>query len=169
MKKIKIYIIALIGLSLSSCIKNDNNTYQGPTELEWDADTYNANSVGVTYPIFTKLPGYGRAQISTDPAITRTSGAIKFRVNLVGPQQNTDITVSYIVVSAATTAVAGTHYTTTGTFTIPAHTSFGEVTVNILNPGATSGTKDLVLELVPQAGLIVNANDLDIGIRIAEN
>lgn len=168
MKKITLYIIALVGLTLSSCIKNDRIVYTG-SELEWDAATYNANALGVTYPILTRLPGYGRAALTADPLITRTSGSVKFRVNLVGPQRSTPTTVTYKVLSSVTTAVAGTHYNTSGTFTIPANSSFGEVQVDILNPGATSGSKDLVLELVPPAGMTVNANDKDLGIRIAQN
>jgi len=168
MKKIKLYIIALIGFTLSSCIKNDRIVYTG-SELEWDAATYNANALGVTYPILTRLPGYGRAALTTDPSITRASGSVKFRVNLVGPQRSTPTTVNYVVLSGVTTAVAGTHYNTSGSFTIPANSSFGEVQVDILNPGATSGSKDLVLELVAPAGMTVNANDKDLGIRIAQN
>jgi hypothetical protein len=168
MKKIRIYIIALIGLAMSSCIKNDQITYTG-SELEWDAATYNANAVGVTYPILTRVPGFGRAVLTSDPSITRTAGTITFRVNLVGPQSSSPITVTYTVLPGVTTAVSGTHYTTTGTFTIPANSSFGIVTVSILNPGATSGTVDLVLELVPPTGIIVNANDKDLGIRIAQS
>jgi hypothetical protein len=169
MKSIKFYIIAIIGLALSSCIKNDKMSYTGTTQLEWDAATYNANALGVTYPILTRLPGYGRAVLNSDPAITRASGSVKFRVNLVGAQRSTPTTVTYTVLSGVTTAVAGTHYNTSGTFTIPANSSFGEVQVDILNPGATSGSVDLVLELVPPAGMIVNANDKDLGIRIAQN
>lgn len=169
MKKIKLYIIALIGLSLGSCMKDDRIVYTGITQLEWDAATYNANAAGVTYPILTRVPGYGRAVVTSDPALTRTSGSVKFRVNLVGPQLSTPLTVNYIILSSVTTAVAGTHYNTTGSFTIPANSSFGEVQVDILNPGATSGTKDLVLELVPPANMAVNANDKDLGIRIAQN
>lgn len=168
MKKIKIYIIALVALTISSCIKEGNIVYNG-IELEWDAATYNANAAGVTYPILTRVAGYGRAVVTTDPTITRTSGSIKFRVNLVGAQRSSPITVNYTVLSSVTTAVAGTHYNTSGTFTIPANSSFGEVQVDILNPGATSGMTDLVLELVPTSDIKISANDKDLGIRIAQN
>jgi hypothetical protein len=188
MKKINIYIIALIGigLSLSSCIKNDVTTFSGPTQLEWDAASYNANGsisvfnangtvaskTPVLYPVLTGVPGFGRALINaSDPAITRASGAITFRVNLIGPQQNADYTGTYTILSAST-AVSGTQYTTTGTFTIPAHSSFGMVTVNILNPGAAvlpaPPTVYLVMQIAASGGVGVSVNYNTLGISISE-
>lgn len=168
MKKIFLSIITIATLMISSCIKNDKIVYTD-SELEWDAATYNANAAGVLYPILTRVAGYGRAVVTSDPTITRTSGSIKFRVNLVGAQRSTPTTINYVILNSVTTAVAGTHFNTSGSFIIPANSSFGEVQVNVINPGVTSSSKDLVLELVPTSNIKVSANDKDLGIRIAQN
>lgn len=170
MKYIKYYtvILALLVSGLTSCIKEEYTTLQG-SFVEFDAATYNANAAGLTYPILTRFVRYGEASNNADPALTRTSGLIKFRINLVGPQRSTATTVTYQVVPTATTAVPGTHFTTSGTVTIPANSSFGEVEVQILNPGATTGSKDLVLVLIGSSDLPPSENDKSLGIRIAQN
>lgn len=177
MKKIQLYIIALLAITFSSCIKDDKVTFQ-ETVFEWDASAYNANAAGVTYPILTRVPGYGRATVTTDPTITRASGAIKFRINLVGAQRSTPTTVNYRVVSLTPNtstpniqpAVQGTHFTTSGTVTIPANSSFGEVEVQILNPGVSSTiSRDVVLEIVASDDIKPSENDKFLGIRISQS
>jgi hypothetical protein len=168
MNKVKILIVALFTIVLASCSKNEPILFTD-TLVEWDASAYNANGAGVLYPILTRVPGYGRAAITTDPLITRTSGTIKLRVNLVGAQRSTATEMTYQIVPELTTAVSGTHYTTTGKVTIQANTNFGEVEIIILNPGATTtGPKDLVLELI--AGAVKpSENEKRIALRIAQS
>lgn len=171
MKHIKYYSIVLIVLvmGLSSCIKEKPVLLQR-FFVEFDAATYNANAAGRTYPILTRLVRYGEPINNADPLLTRTSGLVKFRINLVGPQRSTPTTITYIVVAAGTTAVAGTHFTTTGTTIIPANSSFGEVEIQILNPGATTtGPRVLVLELIGAADLPASENEKQLGISIAQN
>ncbi|WP_131537845.1 DUF4843 domain-containing protein [Pedobacter nototheniae] len=169
MKNIKIYLILFTGLILASCNKNKDYLFTD-TLVEWDASAYNANASGLTYPILTRMPGYGRAAISTDPTITRSSGTVTFRVNLVGAQRSTDTNISYVV-NSASTAIAGTHYVApSGTFTIPANSSFGYVTITILNPGAsTAGAKTLILDLTGNAEISPSANEKTLGFSIAQN
>ena len=169
MKYIKYYtiILALLVTSLTSCVKDEKVVLKG-SFVEFDAATYNANAAGVTYPILTRLVRYGEAQNNADPLLTRTSGSVKFRINLVGAQRSTATTVTYQVVATGTTAVSGTHFTTTGTTTIPANSSFGEVEVQILNPGSTTTSRDLVLELIGAADLPPSANEKSLGIRITQ-
>ncbi|MXV15390.1 DUF4843 domain-containing protein [Hufsiella ginkgonis] len=169
MNKIKYLLGIVILLFSSSCIKNDEITVQS-TVIEWDAATYNANSAGLLYPLLTRYTGYGRATVTTDPLLTRTSGTVKLRVNLVGPQRSTATEISYSVQAAGTTAVSGTHFTTTGKATIPANSSFAEVEVVILNPGAsTGGAKTLALELLPSGDIKPSENEKYIGLSIAQN
>jgi hypothetical protein len=170
MKYIKYYtiVLAVLVTSLSSCIK-ENPVILERFFVEFDAATYNANAAGQTYPILTRLVRYGEAQNNADPVLTRTSGLVKFRINLVGPQRATATTITYQVVATGTTAVSGTHFTTTGTTTIPANSSFGEIEVTILNPGAATGSRDLILELGGAADLPPSENDKRLGIRIAQN
>ena len=170
MKYIKYYtiVLALLVTSFCSCIKDEPILLQS-SFVEFDAATYNVNAAGLTYPIITRLVRYGEASNNADPLLTRSSGLVKFRINLVGAQRTTATTVTYQVVATGTTAVAGTHFTTTGTTIIPANSSFGEVEVQILNPGATTGSRDIVLQLIGAADLPPSENEKSLGIRIAQN
>jgi len=171
MKKIIFYLFLFSIAGISGCIKNDLVTWQG-SQVEFDAATWNANSAGVTYPIVTRVPVYGGAiSTSNSPVLlTRTTGSFQLRVNLVGAQRSSDATFTYHVVTGESTAVQGTHYATfSGTGTIPANTSFGYITINILDPGATSGSKILVLGLTDNENFKANTNYAKIGLSIAQN
>jgi hypothetical protein len=192
MKIIKLYILLFLsGLTLFSCKKLEETRYyyKGQPQIEFDATGFNAVLTGRTYPMLTRVPGYGRPVIATanaatgvvaDPLLTRTSGTVKFRVNLMTAPMPTDQVISYRVVATekdasgadvtVTTAVSGTHYTTGNTFVIPANSSFGEVTVQILDPGPTAGaTRDLVLELLGNSEITASASLRKLGLRIAQN
>jgi hypothetical protein len=186
MRNIRLYIIGLVMLAAaSSCIKNEEITLKdSDAMLEFDASANNANAAGVDYPVLTRVPGYGRPVLSApltvtigsltntipaDPQITRTSGIVKFRVNLVSRQRSVPIEVNYIVYPAGTTAVSGVHYTVSGKAIIPANSSFAEIEVNILDPGASSESKVLVLELMESGGIKPSFYDKRLGIRISQS
>ena len=149
MNKLKIsFLILLASLSLVGCVKNEERIWTGAV-VEFDATTWNANAVGVNYPILTRVPAVGRPISTAEPVLNKNIGTVKIRVNLVGPQRTSDTEVTYQVLTANTTAVAGTHYAALpGKLTIPANTSYGEITLQVI---ATPGTPppssvDLVLE-----------------------
>ncbi|MFM1968837.1 MAG: hypothetical protein RL152_214, partial [Bacteroidota bacterium] len=78
-------------------------------------------------------------------------GIKKFRVNLVGQQLPTETEVYVIHNNVTSTAVAGTHYRSyTPVVKIPANSSFGEVEVEILNPGVAGAAR--TLELILSSG-----------------
>lgn len=180
-KKYNLFLILLLIGSLSSCLKDNEIKYEG-NFVEMDAAVYTANSAGQTYPIITRLPQYGQPIISAniaatatqpailaDPLITRASGTIKFRVNLVGRQKSTATVIGYTIFATGTTAVSGTHYTTGSTISIPANSSYGEIEVQILNTGTSSTTvRDLVLELTGASDLPPSENEKRVGIRISQ-
>jgi hypothetical protein len=62
------------------------------------------------------------------------------RVNLVGPQRGTAITVNFAI-DATSTAVAGTHYNliTTNSVTIPANSSFGFIYFDVIDDNILPG------------------------------
>ncbi len=182
MKKLALSTIVFAAalFTMVGCIKQDDFIFKG-LQVEFDAASWNARGAGVEWPVLTRVPAYGmpvlNAPITTvspaipaDPLITRTSGTIRFRVNLIGAQQATAQTINYSAIAASSTAVAGTHYTIPGTLTIPANSSFGEAIVNILNPGVSSTTtRSLVLEVTGNStiqpavqlnkiGLVINQN-----------
>jgi len=173
MKKIKILFLALIAITATSCIKNDPILITETTDavLEWDAATYNSKAAGVNYPLLTRLPGFGRAvSTSVDPVITRASGTVKLRINLVGAPRSTPVAIKYGVVTTGTTAVAGTHFNITGTATVAPNTNYADVEVQILNPGVSSTTaRDLILQILDTSELRVNPNYNQIGLRISQN
>ena len=163
-------IIVFLVFTLTGCIKNTLTTYQDTPKVEWDAASWNANAVGVTYPILTRVPTFNAATGTSQPLLTRSSGTIQLRVNLVGAQRSTDLQFAYFVSGAESTAVAGKHYTAlSGNGTIPANSSFGYVSIPILDPGATSGTVDLVLQLSDNTALQASVNYSKLGLRIAQN
>lgn len=170
MKKIIINTMLLFAaiISFSGCIKQENYVIQG-LQVEFDAASWNARSAGVTYPILNRVPPYGMPVSTTDPLISRTSGTIRFRVNLIGAQQSSQQTLNYSVFATGTTAVSGTHFTIPGTIVIPPNSSFGEAVVNIINPGVSSATPvTLVLEVTGN-NLVKPATELNkIGIVISQ-
>jgi hypothetical protein len=163
-------IFLFFSLSLvSSCVKNEDVLYTD-TVVEMDAATWNANSVGVTYPVLTRRPAAGRASTATlDPVLSRTSGTIQLRVNLVGAHRSTDTEVTYEVVTSSTTAVAGTHYAALpGKLVIPSNSSFGVIDISILNPGPSATPVDLVIKLTSGTNAKLNTNYTTVGLRISQ-
>jgi hypothetical protein len=163
----KIVLITAIAVSiiigLTSCIKNEPVLVTGQ-QVEFDATSWNANAAGLTYPILTRVPGYGRVSNTTDSTLRRFSQTIRVRINLVGAQLTIPGTVGYEVtttapitsfvmpatitgqtpsaiseVLAVTNAIAGTHYTTlSGTVNFPVNSSFAFIEIPILRPSATA-------------------------------
>lgn len=171
MKKLSFLFCLLASITFLSCDKlKEDRTIFTDNFVEIDATVLNAPATGKEFPLLVRLPQGGRPVITAqDPLITRTSGKVQLRVNLVAAQRGNAETLTFKVVPAETTAVAGTHYQTSGTLQIPANSSFGFIEVEILNPGATTGTKDLVLELESSASLKANPNYNKVGLRIAQN
>lgn len=173
MERIKfVAIITLIAFGLSSCFE-ENEPLWKETVVEFDAAVNNAKTGTLTYPRLTRVPKFGKSVVSTgtsqDPVITRTSGQIQFRVNLVGAHRPEDTTLGYTVFAGETTAVQGVHYNISGSVVIPANESYGLVTVDILNNGPSATAVDLVLELTGADGVPVSENYKRIGLRIAQN
>ena len=163
--------------SFSSCIKNAPKLLED-TVIEFDATVLNTPATGRTYAILTRVPTYGAAVAAANQTITRGSGTIRFRVNIVGPQTSADRTFTYKVADVATNtaptstllAEAGTHYTTPGSFIIAANSSFGEVVINIVNPGTANATpRVLILELVGNPEVPASVNYKFLGIQISQS
>jgi hypothetical protein len=170
MKKLFILSSLLAIVFLGSCIKNENPVFTNSI-VEFDAAAYNANASGLTYPILTRIPGYSRAASSADPLLSRNNPGIKkFRVNLIGGQFPTATKVFYTVFTG-TTATENVHYKKlSGEVLIPANSSFGELEVEILNPGAnTPATRDLNLQITGgENGITSSVNYRIISLRIAQ-
>ena len=167
MKKIFVPFVLLIIISLSGCIKNTPAT-NSDSKVEMDAATWNANSVGVTYPILSGVPVFGAA--GTGAALSRTLPTFQIRVNMLGAHKSTPTTFNYRVVPGETTAIAGTHYVAlSGTGTMPANSSFGFIDIPLINPGVSSSTPViLVLEVLSNTIVSANANYAKVGFSISQ-
>lgn len=166
----RIYLITLVfsAIFLNGCIKNELITYKD-SKVEFDAAVWNANSAGITYPIMIRVPRHGTATTTAQPTITRTTGTIDLRINLVGAQRSTATSFTYQIVPAESTAVSGTHFAPlSGTGSIPANSSFGLISVQILNPGAGSGSRVLVLQLTDSPDVQASFNYSKVGLSISQ-
>ncbi|RAU83933.1 hypothetical protein [Pontibacter arcticus] len=179
MKKILFALLAFVSLAATSCIENDEIT---PTKefIEIDAATYNSNALGKDYPVLNRKPGEGRQVLTqgttADPLISKSTGIIKLRVNLVARQSDVAQEFTYVVVPNETyttatingeAAVQGTHFKTSGKFTIPANSSFGYIELEILNSVEPLATEKLiVLEIQGNAKYSPNPTDKRVGILI---
>lgn len=170
MKKLVLstFILVAAAFTMVGCIKQDVINIKG-LQVEFDAASWNARGAGVTWPVLNRVTAFGMPVTTADPLITRASGIIRFRVNLIGAQQATAQTINFNVITASSTAVSGTHFTIPGTITIPANSSFGEAVITVLNRGVSSTTPvSLVLEVTGNS-LIKPATELNkIGLVISQ-
>ncbi|MEJ7626748.1 MAG: hypothetical protein WKF35_07795 [Ferruginibacter sp.] len=169
MTKFFFSVLLLSAFFFTGCIKNDP-VLVSDSKVEFDAATFNANAAGLTYPVLTRVPIVGASTPTSQPLITRTTTTpFTLRVNLVGAQRASATDFTYII-NSSSTAIAGTHYTSlSGTGTIPANSSFGFITINIVNPGVSSPNPViLVLELTSNANFAANFNYAKVGISIAQ-
>ncbi|MEN9951710.1 MAG: hypothetical protein RLY85_2462 [Bacteroidota bacterium] len=171
MKRIYTIILGLLTIALmDGCVKNELPVFTDAV-VEFDAASWNANAAGLTYPILTRVAGYGRAANTSDPLLARTNTGIKkFRINLIGQQRSTDTEV-FVILGTGTTAVADKHFKVrTVPVKIPAKSSFGEIEIEILNPGAASATPvDLNLTLSGGTNNVkISENYKTIGLRISQ-
>jgi hypothetical protein len=177
-RTINIFIITFFCLALTACIENEDPTWKGSL-VEFDAAIYHAPALGKTYPIITRVPVYGRAVITScpappngclaDPAITRTTGTVTLFVNLVGKHRPVSEVVNVSIVPGETTATEGVHFTVPTSITIPENSSVAEIPVTILDPGATTGSVVVVLQLDGNSALAPNENYKSVGLSIAQN
>jgi hypothetical protein len=197
MKKFGLYILAAsFVVFLGSCVQNNDTIFTG-SAAELDAATWNANAVGVTYPIFTRIPPFGRAVTSfaPDSILRRFSGTVMIRVNMVGPQSSKDETVGYkifgsplvspldsLVIPATVTGqtpaqvsgkvkvldgLSGIHYASlNGKVTIPAKSSFGFISVSVLNSGSNPDSRFLGIQLDSTGSIKPSPNYNKIGLVI---
>jgi len=131
MKKIFLLYSLAIALISSSCIDQEYPVWKGNLVEFQDAVDRTPLS-GQTYPRIT---------------VANTVGTVNLRVNLVGALKASDEIVLYSVRSEGTTAVSGKDYTATGKLTIPKGSSFGTLTVDVVNTGKIGGSVDLLLQI----------------------
>lgn len=155
-KRLSLLGVMLLVISiLTSCFKDFKDDYMFTHKMvEIDIATWDSNAPGKTYPI-------------TGP-YEKNSGVHTFQVNLIGGQFDTEQTLHVRFVPDETTATEGVHFTLpdNGSFVIPANSSTGELSVELLDFPAESGTHTLVLELIGNDQINVSENYKRLGISI---
>jgi len=142
MKQIKsiIFIIFTLTTVLSSCMKDRENLYDGPTVVEIVPTTASIKKGTLAAP-----------------------GSAVATVQLVGPQVSTATEINYQVATTST-GVSGTDYTISGTLgkvTIPANSSSGTITITALPatfPTSTGTTRTVVITLLGNDTVKPSAN-----------
>jgi hypothetical protein len=167
MKNIIGLFLMVTCLLASSCIEQEFPLFDDSL-IEWDATVMNSPALGKDFPILIRVPRPTFAIATSDPLITRRIEALNLRVNFVSPQKESDESFTYRVVADETTAIEGTHYNISGQAVIPANSSFADVQIQILNPGAGTGSVDLVLELVGNGAVKASERYKRVGIRISQ-
>jgi len=198
MRKHSILIYTAIACVLfgTACIKQTEKKFQGNTVVEFDATVLNSVAAGVTYPVLSQEPEYGKPLdlqntacnfAFTDPFIKRSSGSVTLRVNLVGPVSKEtraigfkviDVPVSSVtfrqtspcanVTLTTVAATANVHYSLADNkITVPADSSFGYLKINILDAGATaSQARTLGIQLDSTQVLLPSVNYRTLAIAI---
>jgi hypothetical protein len=119
--------------------------------------------------MMTRVPIYGFATPTSSPLITRNTGTVRLRVNLLGPQSATERNFNYKFNQAESSGVPGTHFeAVSGTGTIPANSSYGFVDLKILNPGPGTGSATVVLEITDGGAVKPARNYAKIGVSISQ-
>ena len=115
-------LAVLVAMTFSACdlFEARDRTYQGPTVLEFSP---------------------------TSGIVNEGDGPVATNVQLIGPQRDSALPVSYVV-DDSSTAVEGTHYSLGSTNTqIDAGSSSASVTVNVLDNDANDGGNNFILYL----------------------
>ena len=150
MKKLFSLLTLALVLVFSSCIEQNYPVWEGHVVEFQDA------------VVRTPLAGQVYPRIS----VANTVGTVNLQVNLVGAHRPSDEIITYSVVSEGTTAAAGKDYVASGTLTIPAGSSFGTLTVNVVNTGKIGGSVDLLLQVVGNDEIGASANYNKVMVRI---
>lgn len=149
-------LLPLLALTITGCFKNyeEDFLFKGMV-VEFDAATWTSKAPGKTYPIVGPLD--------------KASGVAKFKVNLVGAQKPTAQTVKYRVVTTESTAQEGLHFELedNGELQIPANSSVGEASIDVLDFPPGAGTVLLVIELEGNDELKPSENYKRLGINIS--
>lgn len=120
-------IMAFLAISLSSCFKNMETIYAGPTLVEFNEAVTRSPAVGRTYSI-TSVPNSVTAGNTTVAS-----------VNLVGQQRASALTVKVLVDPAGTTAAASSYTLSNGgNVIIPANSSVGSLTMSVSRASSTT-------------------------------
>ncbi len=177
MKKIKITLIFLFVIVFSVSCEKEDFSYNGPDYVEFKPTSGSGSNQYLNARYY--FHNYNLA-----PAI----GNNTYTVQLIGPQRDADITVNYVIrdfvyydiarnmitgtqpagdeninwLKINSTATAGINYNSSGSgsFTIPANSSFGTFQIEVLTNNDNTNTKNskmVFIELIDNGFIKANA------------
>lgn len=146
--------LCLALLAVSACFEDYEERYLfTDNRVEFQDAVINSNAPGKSFPIL--------------PPLANDVGSVQYRINMTGEQQDVARQVDFRVVPEETTAQEGKDYALPEgkSITIPANSSFGYLTLEVL-PGG-SGSPTVVFELLETGDIGVLDRYHRIGVRIA--
>jgi hypothetical protein len=144
-----LFFLCLGLIFLTACFK-DNRVFFSGLQAEFNETVVRTPALGVTYPLISVRNGAG--QVTT-------------RVNLVGAQQASEQVLRVSVDPASTAQTA--NYRFSGTVTIPANSSFGDLQFEVLNaPGVPIAGLNLIFVLEGNENVRPSENYRRVGFRI---
>ena len=136
-KLIQLAVALFLVAGMTACFETVDKVFDEKTLVEFQQAITSTPAVGRTYPLISSAN-------STTATTTLTS-----RLNLVGPQRSSDLTVKVFVDQAATTTAPNSFtLANDGNVVIPANSSVGTLTINIARASATTAPlRNLVVVL----------------------
>ncbi len=163
MKKFIIGILLVVAVITTSCFKEYDYTFNDVKVVEFETAVRTAPAGGVIYPVI---------------ALSRTSGAQRFQINLVGTHLKSsetlkislDTVASRLLNDTTSRAIEGTHFDLKGgTVVMKADTSFARYELQIKDVPKSKGAAIFVIKLDGSDNLKPSENYRRIGFRINLN
>lgn len=139
MKKIFLYSLLLLVVSLMSCVKEVDKTFNEKTLAEFNATVVSSPAVGKTYPVISLI---------------NKDSVVNAQVNLVGIQRSTETIVNISVDKTESTAVENTHFKLPngGKVVFPANTSIASFQFQTLKVPAQAGATANIVFVIETTG-----------------
>ncbi len=120
---INLLLISAFALTLAGCFPDNSRIYDGPMQVEFNptSDTQRMSN-GIVYDA---------------------------TVQLIGPHQDTDVTINFEIDTENSTAVEGVHFEVGGRSTVlPANSSFAQITVTAIEENIDDERPEVVITLL---------------------
>lgn len=161
MKKI-LSIFSILGLVMvmTSCFNDSKVVFSGSL-VEFNSTVLTAPTTGVAYPIISIRNNAGATSTQINFVSAQRDNAENIKVSVNDAETTKAIAALAALRITAIPAVAGVHYSldNSGTFVLPAKTSFTNMTFNVLNAPADTGKFAVVVFTLQGNGTDIKASE----------
>ena len=120
---IKLLLISAFALTLAGCFPDNSRIYDGPMQVEFNP--------------------------TSDTQRMSDGNVYDAKVQLIGPHQDTDVTINFEIDTENSTAVEGVHFEVGGRSTVlPANSSFAQITVTAIEENIDDERPEVVITLL---------------------